>query len=505
MDIRAELDLVIRARYPLLCLVSYEEERVARTLSQVAATQGKDLYVWTVTTGLAPYDSNVRPPAETRDPLGVLDQIECTTRSALYLLKDLHYHLGDVNQGIVTRKLRDLATALRRTRATVILLSPVLRLPPELSKEVVVLDFPLPTEDELEALLGRITGSRIETRLSETEQDRLLKAALGLTEIEAERAFLRAIQQRGQLDGGCIELVQDAKKQIIRQSGVLEYFDTTETLTSVGGLEILKQWLRQRQGVFSPRARRYGLPQPKGLVLLGVQGCGKSLTAKTIASLWRLPLLRLDIGRVFGGLVGESEAKIRQAIATAEAVSPCILWIDELDKAFGGMKGYQGDSGTQLRVFGSFITWLQEKEKPVFVVATANNPNVLPAELLRKGRFDEIFFVNLPQEHERHDIFAIHLRKRDRSPRDFDLDQLAAATENFSGAEIEQLVIEALHVAFAEGEQPLTTQHIWDQIYGAPEQDIEPFVPLSQMMEEEITALRRWARGRARRASRVDN
>jgi SpoVK/Ycf46/Vps4 family AAA+-type ATPase len=212
----------------------------------------------------------------------------------------------------------------------------------------------------------------------------------------------------------------------------------------------------------------------------------------------------MDVGRVFGGLVGESEAKMRQAITTAEAVSPCILWIDELDKAFGGVRGYQGDAGAQLRVFGSFITWLQEKDKAVFVIATANNPQVLPAELLRKGRFDEIFFVDLPSGSERREIFAIHLQKRNRWPRDFDLDELATRTEGFSGAEIEQIIIEAMYEAFPDDERPFTTQDILDQIQGAPDRDIEPFVKLSDMMKEDIEQLRKWTEGRARRASRAE-
>ncbi|OYT75045.1 MAG: ATPase, partial [Armatimonadetes bacterium JP3_11] len=264
-----------------------------------------------------------------------------------------------------------------------------------------------------------------------------------------------------------------------------------------GGLDLLKEWLRKRRASLSREAREFGLPAPKGVLLLGVQGTGKSLSAKAIANLWGLPMLRLDVGRVFGSLVGASEANMRAAIRTAEAVAPCILWIDELEKGFAGVQGSGvSDSGTTARVFATFLTWMQDKRAPVFVVATANDVSQLPPELLRKGRFDEIFFIDLPTLPEREQIFAIHLRKRKRDPAQYDLKTLARATEGFSGAEIEQVVIAGLFTAFDAGRE-LTTEDMLDEVRHT--------VPLSVMMREEIEELRTWAQLRTRPASSPPN
>jgi SpoVK/Ycf46/Vps4 family AAA+-type ATPase len=279
----------------------------------------------------------------------------------------------------------------------------------------------------------------------------------------------------------------------VRKSGVLEYYDASETMQDVGGLDLLKDWLRKRRAAFSQEARAFGLPAPKGVLLLGVQGTGKSLSAKAIANLWNLPMLRLDVGRVFGSLVGASEANMRAAIRTAEAVAPCILWIDELEKGFAGVQGSGvSDSGTTARVFATFLTWMQDKRAPVFVVATANDVSQLPPELLRKGRFDEIFFIDLPTAAEREQIFAIHLRKRGRDPQHYDLKRLAAATEGFSGAEIEQVVVAGLFTAFDAGRE-LTTDDMLEEVRHT--------VPLAVMMREEIEELRTWAQLRTRPAS----
>jgi SpoVK/Ycf46/Vps4 family AAA+-type ATPase len=286
------------------------------------------------------------------------------------------------------------------------------------------------------------------------------------------------------------------KQQIIRKSGLLEYYTTEESFATVGGLDSLKEWLRKRALAFCPEARAFGLPAPKGILLLGVQGCGKSLCAKAVSTLWQMPLLRFDVGRMFGSYVGSSEENIRRAISLAESVAPAVLWVDEIDKAFAGSQAAAvSDSGTAARVFGTFLTWLSEKTAPVFVVATANAISHLPPELLRKGRLDEIFYVDLPSVEERRDVFAIHLRKRRRAPDSFDLESLLAASQEFSGAEIEEAVISALYDAFAEGED-LATDHVLAAL--------RQTVPLAHTMSEQINELREWAKGRARQASRVE-
>jgi SpoVK/Ycf46/Vps4 family AAA+-type ATPase len=315
-----------------------------------------------------------------------------------------------------------------------------------------------------------------------------------LTENEAKDAIAKAIiQAGGRLGGEAIEAVTAEKQQIIRKSGLLEFYASDEVLTNVGGLETLKNWLRKRVRAFSEEARSFGLPEPKGILLVGVQGCGKSLVAKSVANSWRLPLLRLDVGRLFASLVGSSEENLRNAIKVAESIAPVVLWVDEIEKGFSGVgSSNMSDAGTAARVFGSFITWLQEKQKPVFVIATANDVSGLPPELVRKGRFDEIFFVDLPDAIERAQIWQIHLSKRNRDPAQFDLNTLAMASDGLSGAEIEQAVIAGLYEAFDKN-RPLGMSDLLEVL--------QETVPLSQMMAEEIDGLRQWARQRARQAS----
>jgi SpoVK/Ycf46/Vps4 family AAA+-type ATPase len=321
-----------------------------------------------------------------------------------------------------------------------------------------------------------------------------LKAALGLTRDEAEKVYRKARVMAKRLTAEEVDIVLSEKKQLIRRNGILEFMDVDETLDSVGGLEELKHWLKQRSDAFTERAREYGLPQPKGMLILGVPGCGKSLIAKTTSRLWGLPLLRLDLGRVYdGSTVGRSEANLRNALRTAESISPAILFIDEIDKAFaGGVGSADSDGGTSSRIFGTFLTWMQEKTSPVFVMATANRIEKLPSEFLRKGRFDEIFFVDLPNAEERKDIFQIHLQKRRRDIERFDLEQLTKVCDGFSGAEIEQGLVSAMYEAFAQGRE--FTQL---DIIAA----IRATLPLSKTMSEQVTALRDWARQRARPAA----
>jgi SpoVK/Ycf46/Vps4 family AAA+-type ATPase len=335
----------------------------------------------------------------------------------------------------------------------------------------------------------------VKIELDDAGRERLLQAALGLTLGEAENVFAKIIVTDSRLSGEDVNDVFAEKQQIIRKSGLLEYYTTTETFSSVGGLAVLKDWLQKRAVAFTEEARTFGLPAPKGILMLGVQGCGKSLCAKAVSCQWQLPLLRFDMGRMFGSLVGSSEENVRRAIAVAESVAPAILWVDEIDKAFAGAQGSgMSDGGTTARVFGTFLTWLSEKNVPVFVAATANDISQLPPELLRKGRFDEIFFVDLPSHDERKDIFRIHLARRGRNPDAFDLNALADASANFSGAEIEQSIISALYDAFSTRHE-ITVDHIRDAL--------RLTVPLARTMDEQVTRLRTWAEGRARNASQV--
>ncbi|NIM05810.1 MAG: AAA family ATPase [Armatimonadetes bacterium] len=494
-----EIDVLIRARYSLLYVVSPEENRVTRALAEIAHREGKRLLAWTETMGLYSALAQVPPEPDeaTTDPIAALEKIRLREEPAIYLLKDFPFfleHRYDKSSTVI-RKLRDLANALRTTYATVVLLSPRLFLPPELEKEVTVLDFDLPGLPELGELLDQALKAleeepEVEVDLSEEDREAVLKAALGLTLDEAENVFARCVVEKKGFD---VRDILAEKKQIIRKSGALEYYEATERMDNIGGLDTLKGWLRRRALAFSEKARDFGLPAPKGVLLLGVQGCGKSLTAKAVAGLWKMPLLRLDVGSVFAGLVGSSEENMRRAIKMAEAVSPAVLWVDEIEKGLSGARSSgQLDSGVTARVFSTLTTWLQEKTKPVFVVATANDISALPPELLRKGRFDEIFFVDLPGEAERREVFTIHLRKRKRNPEDFDLARLARESKGFSGAEIEQAVISALYYAF-EHDREITTE----DILGA----LQETVPLSVTMREEIGELRKWAQGRARFAS----
>jgi ATP-dependent 26S proteasome regulatory subunit len=462
--------------------------------------QDKQFHTWSETMGLR---GGAKPlvsgpaDARTRDPLNVLDTIRTSAQPSVYVLKDFHVFLSPQypHASTVIRKLRDLADALHTAYTTVILLSPVLQLPEELQKDVTVIDYELPMLRELDGLLTRAVESvqgqeGVSVNLTAEERERVLKAALGLTLTEAENVFARCIVEKGRFDLG---LIVSEKQQLIRKSGVLEYFETHEQVNDIGGLDVLKSWLANRSLAFTDKAQQFGLPAPRGILLLGVQGCGKSLTAKAVAQLWRLPLLRLDMGRIFAGIVGSSEQNVRRAIQMAETVSPCVLWLDEIEKGLAGVQSSGlADAGVTARVFASFNTWMQEKTKPVFVVATANDITQLPPELLRKGRFDEIFFVDLPTEEERRDIFVIHLRRRNRDPNQFQLQQLAVASVGCSGAEIEQSVVAGMYAAF-EAEREVTTQDIADAL--------KQTVPLSVTMREDISLVRTWAKGRARPAS----
>jgi AAA+ superfamily predicted ATPase len=496
-----ELNILTRAKYPIIYIVSWEERRIEDMLRQVAIDRRKKLYGWTLTNGIAPLDVVQPQPIDsgTRDPLNALDFVAKSQEAAIFVLKDFHPYLDDSRSGpdhpVVIRRLRDITNQLKESRKTLIILSPLLRIPADLEKDVTVLDYSLPTPDELVLSLDRVVRSAreiagVQLRMTEDERERVLNAARGLTCIEAENVFAKSLVMDRKLDLG---IIIAEKEQLIRRSQILEYYESVDGFANVGGMGLLKQWLRKRGRAFTEKARRFGLPEPKGLLLLGVQGSGKSLLAKAVASQWQLPLLRLDLGRIFSELVGSSEQNIRTALRLAENVAPCVLWLDEIEKGLAGATGSgTADAGTSARVFGSFLTWMQEKTSPVFVIGTANDISALPPEVLRKGRFDEIFFVDLPQLQERREIFAIHIARRGRDPLDYELNKLAVVSEGFSGAEIEQVVIDSLYDAFESGLE-LTNEDLF--------RNLTSTIPLSQTMESKISALRRWAHSHARRAS----
>lgn len=491
MSFNDEFELLVRARYPLIYVPTREEERVETAIAHSAKQQGnRGVYIWDFVDG---YQGN---PTDAgfgrRNPLQALELVEKipATVPAIFVLRDYHRFLEDV---AVARKLRNLARLLKSQPKNIVIISPQVAIPEDLSEVLTVLEFPLPTMVEIRAELGQLISAPEQT-LDAKMVDELVRSCQGLSMERIRRVLAKAIATRGSLQPEDVELILEEKRQTIRQTQILDFYPAAEKISDIGGLDNLKDWLLRRGGAFSERARQYGLPHPRGLLLVGIQGTGKSLTAKAIAHHWHLPLLRLDVGRLFAGLVGESESRTRQMIQLAEALAPCVLWIDEIDKAFAGVDG-RGDSGTTSRVFGTFITWLAEKTSPVFVVATANNIQALPPEMLRRGRFDEIFFVGLPNQEERRAIFAVHLlRLRPHNLQSYDLDRLAYETPDFSGAEIEQMLIEAMHLGFSQN-RDFTTQDILEAA--------SQIIPLARTAQDQIRLLQDWATaGRVRLASR---
>ena len=501
MTFQTELETLIRARYPILYIVSSEEMRVQNLAIEVARKRQKKIFEWSYSTGIVPAGTSIQSQKHrnlaTKDPLAALDHVIEQVEPSIFIFKDFHPFLTKSNFAVI-RKLKEISLHLKNSFKTILLVSPVMEIPTELEKEVTVLNYPLPSREDLSELLDKIINDvrqfkQVKIALDEAGRERLLQAALGLTLGEAENVFAKIIVKEQRLSGDDVNEVFAEKQQIIRKSGLLEYYSTTESFAHVGGLAALKDWLNKRAVAFSSEARAFGLPAPKGILMLGVQGCGKSLCAKAVSNQWQLPLLRFDMGRMFGSLVGSSEENVRRAIAVAESVAPAILWVDEIDKAFAGSQGSgMTDGGTTARVFGTFLTWLSEKTAPVFVAATANDISQLPPELLRKGRLDEIFFVDLPSREERTEVFRIHLQKRGRDPEQFDVAALADASRHFSGAEIEEAINSALYDAFYAREQ-LATAHIMTALAET--------VPLAKTMDEQINSLRAWAEGRARNAS----
>ena len=365
--------------------------------------------------------------------------------------------------------------------------------PEELTAAVSVLEFELPTLPELREFITNITQNVV-VDMDKEGFEQFVRAFQGLTISTVKTILSKALARSGKISLDDLQLVLEEKKQVIRKTQVLEFFNAEETMGSIGGMDVLKSWIVTRGMAFSEQAQQFGLPYPKGVLIVGIQGTGKSLCAKAISQQWHMPLLRLDVGRLMGSYVGESEARTREMIQIAEAMAPCVLWIDEVDKGFAGIGGVQGDSGAQARVFGSLITWMQEKKSPVFIVATANNIEQLPPEFMRKGRFDEIFFVNLPTEKERTEIFRLHIgRRRDIAVKNYDCAALAKETKGFSGAEIEQVINDAMFTAFSQ-QRDFTTEDVLAAIRST--------IPLSVTFKETINKLIAWAgSGRARMAS----
>ncbi len=498
MDCVRELDLLIRSRYPIIYLRTNEEERAANMLANIARAQHKRLVEWSSTEGLRTIEGpreGERPDEQSRQPLAALEIIQQDSGRTIYLMKSLHPFLDDPS---ILRKLRDLYESTKRSYKTILLVSPVKKIPADLEKAIYFLNMPLPDVEMLKRLLKEIvtnlaTDTRVTIDLTEPIYDRMANAALGLTLEEAERVFFKAIVRDSKLAGDDVGFVRDEKRQIVQKSGLLEYYETGEDMGSVGGLNLLKAWLKRRSRAFEPAAHDYGLPAPKGLLLLGVQGCGKSLAAKAVSGSWGFPLLRLDMSRIFGSLIGSSEENMRRALEMAESVSPAVLWVDEIEKTFSGIESSgMSDAGTTARVFGYFLTWLQDKTANVFCVATANSIERLPPELLRKGRFDEIFFVDLPNAAERTEILRIHLSKRKRDPAKFDMSHLAEHSDGCSGAEIEQAIVSAMYDAYDAGREVGTKDIL---------QAMQSSIPLSVTMREQLETLRLWAQERARPAS----
>jgi SpoVK/Ycf46/Vps4 family AAA+-type ATPase len=491
MSFNDEFELLLRARYPLIYIPTLEEERVEASIAQAANRLGnRFVYIWDFVDG---YQGNPNDIGfGRRNPLQALEFVEKLPESGagIFILRDFQRFLEDIS---VSRKLRNLVRSLKSQPKNIVILSPQVSVPADLMEVLTVLEFPLPTAPEIKVEIGRLLGATGQS-LSDKVLDELVRSCQGLSLERIRRVLTRAIASHGEIQPEDVELVLEEKRQSIRQTQILDFYPTTEKISDIGGLDNLKDWLLRRGGAFTERARQYGLPHPRGLLLVGIQGTGKSLTAKAIAHHWHLPLLRLDVGRLFGGLVGESESRTRQMIQLAEALAPCILWIDEIDKAFSGIDS-KGDAGTTSRVFGTFINWLAEKKSPVFVVATANNIQALPPEMLRKGRFDEIFFVGLPSQEERRAIFELHLsRLRPHNLKSYDLDRLAYETPDFSGAEIEQTLIEAMHIGFSQNRDFST-----DDVLEAASQ----IIPLARTAQEQIQFLQDWAAaGKARLASR---
>jgi SpoVK/Ycf46/Vps4 family AAA+-type ATPase len=513
-SIEKALKAYFRAYYPLIYIFSYEEDRVEYYLEVICKDLQLNLFSWDLVEGFV----KIKDEKVTKipnDQMDYADYLNCLSfiekadnKKSIFLLKDFHPAFALDSAGQIVRKIRNVIVDIRVANKIMVFLIPPncekSAVPPELEKEIVLYRFPVPSlregVDLLDQVIEESLGNTLPVNLKANEKEKLAKAGLGLTTNEMENAFIKASLADKQVGMENIKLILEEKKQLIEKTGILQYFSTDIEKTEIGGLEELKHWLDENDDMFDEKAAAAGCDIPKGILLIGVPGCGKSLSAKVLASQWKMPLLRFDLSAVFGGIVGESEANMRRALEAAESIAPCVLWVDEIEKGLSGMtSATSGDSGTSQRVFGTLVSWMQERTAPVFFVATANDisriSNTAP-ELLRSGRFDEIFFVDLPNSEERKEIFSIHLRKRKEDPDKFDLTELAKISVGFSGSDIEQTVKDAKRASFLLGED-LNDVTIKSSLANR--------LPVAVTMKEKIEELRDWAALRARLASKREN
>jgi len=508
MSSEEEIEILLRAAYPILCVYSHEERRVEAALVGILNRRNKKygyntpVFYWSITEGLMALSKNGPVKTEKiQNPIQILDHIGESDKPAIFILRDFYNYIGEGAGVTAQRKLKDLAYFLTQSASQrhIVIVGPYFEIPTSLEKLVAVVDFELPNEEELRKIVqDSLLTVRLENKWKKlqkntAELDAIVRATQGLTAFEAENVLAKSLVATKGID---TRIILTEKKHIIRKSGVLEFYEPEGGMEQVGGLENLKHWLLERGKAFSSEANKYGLPVPKGVLIIGIPGTGKSLISKAIGIAWAMPILRMDVGALFGSFVGQSEANMRKALKTAEALAPCILWIDELEKGLGSSNKGGNDGGTTSRVFGSFLSWMQEKKSPVFVAATANDVSQLPPEMLRKGRFDEIFFSDLPTEGEREAILRIHLGRFKRESENYDIGLLAGATDGFSGAELEQVVIDGLYRGFYNGRE-LANEDLQASVVNT--------IPLSKTMSEQIKELRAWALARARPAGNLSD
>lgn len=496
MDLAAELTALFAANTPLLNLITYEEDRVLQVLGELAPARNKAIVAWDLADGFQVVREGSTPfPVKDCTSDNLLPHLaEKCPAGTIVVLKDFH-HTWTQKKAFTTRKLRNMAPKLRTNRQCLVMITPALDLPLELKDDVAILHVPLPVADEIEKLFDGITRKLDESKLLQRElKARLINSALGLTTNQSRLAFSRAFAQFGRFDERAIPLVTLAKQQVIRESGALEFWPAEQGEADVGGLDLMKIWLKKRELGFTPDARAANVPFPRGAALIGIPGTGKSLSAKMLSGLWKLPLLRLDVGALFSSLLGDSEQNMRKALMLAETVCPCILWIDEMEKAFAGSGAQSLNAGAATRVFGTFLTWMQEHTTPVFVIATANDIEGLPPELM--GRFDRTFFLDLPNEDERRAIFLIHLQRAGEvyPERKFDMPALLESSRGMVGREIERAVREAQFTALADGNREIAQADLLAAL--------GEVVPLSKSHGDVIEKIRKWkTEGRAFPAS----
>jgi hypothetical protein len=486
-----EIKTMISSFHSLMVVETVEEERVKELFARASSELYLPFYEWSISDGLRSTDRPLTPLVST-EPMALIQQLDEIKHEAVILLKDFIQHLTNPK---IVREFRELIQRLGRTKSMVVLVAPNGDLPAELRHSAVYYELKMPTREQLKkivvSVMNELSNHRganrpeIKMNLTPAEGDNLLNALMGMTMKQARQTIAYCLMDDNTLDAKDISRILERKAQVLKDGGILDFYPVEANTYELGGFSRLKTYLAQAQMGFSKEAQALGLKAPRGILIVGVPGCGKSLAAKAVARLWKLPLLKLDAGRLFDKFIGESEKNFRKAILSAEAMAPSILWIDEIEKAISSKSDGEGDGGVSKRLFGSFLTWLQEKEKHVFVIATANDLDGLPPELLRKGRFDEVFFVDLPTDLERTEIFGIHLKLKKQDPASFNLDQLVALTQGFSGAEIEQVVTASLLVSL-HGKSRLTTELIASQIAGT--------IPLSRSRAEQIKALQETGR-----------